>query len=348
MLNKFAEDLKNFREKQGVSLLDIANETKLHSSIFEKLESGDFNFQPQTYIKAFLKQYAKIIKLDPVQVLKDYDLARAGKYIPKVVDKPVERQVQKQADKPVEEKPKEATKSFPEDPVTETIEEVFVEKEEITVKPISQTSESKAEYSGPKKIQVEKESFIEQPKEKKGDFLKSFNSSDNSYFKYIGIVLLILAIAAGIYFSIDLLLLDKGSNQEIVKQTNFDSIVKENEKNISSSPDQKRIDSIKNAKEKQIAGEVDSEYKLTMKIVAKDDGKITVIPDDQSTKDIKTREFKKGDEIEFKAKSKFMISTGNSNAFTLSVNEKKIRFDKREVRRAKLFLDKDNKVQIEE
>lgn len=348
MLNKFAKDLKNFREKQGVSLLDIANETKLHSSIFEKLEGGDFNFQPQTYIKAFLKQYAKIIKLDAVQVLKDYDLARAGKYIPKVVEKPAEKPDQKQAEKPVEEKTIEIKKSFPEDPVTETIDEVFIAKEEITVKPISKDSDSAHGYTGPKKIQVEKESFIEQPKEKKGDFLKSFNSSDNSYFKYIGIVLLLIAIGVGIYFSIDLLILDKGKDQEIIKQTNFDSIVKENEKNISSTPDQKRIDSIKNAKDKQIVGEVDSEYKLTMKIVAKNDGKITVIPDDQSTKDIKTREFKKGDEFEFKAKSKFMVSTGNSNSFTLSVNEKKIRFDKREVRRAKISLDKDNKVQLEE
>lgn len=343
MLNKFAEDLKNFREKQGISINDISNETKLHPSIFEKLESGDFNFQPQTYIKAFLKQYAKVIKLDHIQVLKDYDLARAGKYIPKVVEKPIEKQ-----DLPTEEKTKEVKKSFPEYPETESTEEVFVDKSEITIKPASKDTDTQNGYSGPKKIQVEKESFIERPKEKKGDFLKSFNESDNSYFKYIGIVLLIIAIAAGIYFAIDLLILDKGKNQEIVRQTNFDSIVKENEKNISTTPDQSRIDSIKKAKEKQIAGEVDSEYKLTMKIVAKDDGKITVIPDDQNAKDIKTREFKKGDEIEFKAKNKFIVSSGNSNAFTLSVNEKKLRFDKREVRRAKIYLDKDNKVQLEE
>jgi len=343
MLNKFAEDLKNFREKQGVSVQDIANETKLHSSIFEKLESGDFNFQPQTYIRAFLKQYARVVKLDHIQVLKDYDLARAGKYIPKVVEKPIEKQ-----DTPAEDKTKEVKQSFPEEPVKESIEEVFVEKEDAENKINTKDTATQPVYSGPKKIQVEKESFIEQSSENKGDFLKSFNESDNSYFKYIGIVLLILAIGAGIYFSIDLLLLDKPDNQQIVRQTNFDSIVKENEKNISTTPDQKRIDSIKNAKEKQIAGEVDSEYKLTMKIVAKDDGKITVIPDDQSTKDIKTREFKKGDEIEFKAKNKFIVSSGNSNAFTLSVNEKKIRFDKKDVRRAKIYLDKDNKVQLEE
>jgi|GEM_PF-4974039 Uncharacterized protein conserved in bacteria len=80
MLKKFAEDLKKQRESLGISLMDIAGETKLHHSIFEKMEKGDFDFQPPTYIKAFLKQYAKILRLNPDDVLKNYDLARQGKY----------------------------------------------------------------------------------------------------------------------------------------------------------------------------------------------------------------------------------------------------------------------------
>ena len=57
MLKSFAEDLKSVREEKNISLKDISARTRLNVSILENLENGEFSFQPQTYIRAFLKQY---------------------------------------------------------------------------------------------------------------------------------------------------------------------------------------------------------------------------------------------------------------------------------------------------
>ncbi len=83
MLKRFAHDLKSIREEKKISLIEIANETKLHISIFEKMEKGDFTFQPQTYIRAFLRQYVKYLELDENEVIHDYNLAKSGNYHPK-------------------------------------------------------------------------------------------------------------------------------------------------------------------------------------------------------------------------------------------------------------------------
>lgn len=58
----------------------IAQQTRLNISVLESIENGDFTFQPQTYIRAFIKQYAACLDLDVEEVLFDYDLARSGKY----------------------------------------------------------------------------------------------------------------------------------------------------------------------------------------------------------------------------------------------------------------------------
>jgi len=69
MLKKFGADLKKIREKRGITLHDIANKTRIHITLLEKMEHGDFSFYSSTYIRAFLKQYSKITGLNPDEVL---------------------------------------------------------------------------------------------------------------------------------------------------------------------------------------------------------------------------------------------------------------------------------------
>ena len=83
MLKSFANDLKMHREENNISLREVSAKTRLNISVLESLESGDYNFQPQAYIRAFMKQYIEAIGLDLDEVLFDYDLARSGKYKPK-------------------------------------------------------------------------------------------------------------------------------------------------------------------------------------------------------------------------------------------------------------------------
>jgi cytoskeletal protein RodZ len=80
MLKTFSEDLKYFRESKNMTLKDVALDTRLNMAVLENMENGDFTFQPQTYIRAFLRQYAKSIGLSPDGILKDYEQAKTGNY----------------------------------------------------------------------------------------------------------------------------------------------------------------------------------------------------------------------------------------------------------------------------
>lgn len=80
MLKTFSEDLKYFRESKNMTLKDVALDTRLNMAVLENMENGDFTFQPQTYIRAFLRQYAKSIGLSPDGILKDYEQAKLGNY----------------------------------------------------------------------------------------------------------------------------------------------------------------------------------------------------------------------------------------------------------------------------
>jgi curved DNA-binding protein CbpA len=57
--------LKTLREKQGVSLQEIADKTRINISYLEFIEANSYGSLPApVYIIGYLKQYAKIIALD--------------------------------------------------------------------------------------------------------------------------------------------------------------------------------------------------------------------------------------------------------------------------------------------
>ena len=79
MLNKFVAELKDQREKAGITLQNVAAKTRIDIKFLEALEDGNFNFLPEIYVKAFIKQYAKVIGLDEEETLQKYILAKEGK-----------------------------------------------------------------------------------------------------------------------------------------------------------------------------------------------------------------------------------------------------------------------------
>ena len=83
MLKAFAKDLKKLRELKGVSLAEIAAETRINTKFLNMMESGKFDFQPDTYIRSFLKEYARAIDEDEKRLLNEYDKAKAGFYSPR-------------------------------------------------------------------------------------------------------------------------------------------------------------------------------------------------------------------------------------------------------------------------
>lgn len=78
MLNKFAEYLREHREKSGFSLNQLAAKSKIDIKFLEAIDQGNFSFLPELYVKAFIKQYASQIGLDENDALKKYLNAKAG------------------------------------------------------------------------------------------------------------------------------------------------------------------------------------------------------------------------------------------------------------------------------
>ena len=110
MLDRFAEQLRKARLKKGASLQQIASKTRIDIKFLEAIDSGNFGFLPDLYVKAFIKQYAKAIDLDEEEALKKYEDALAGKYIEE--DEPKSLLEQK-IDIIVEQQQKETEKQIP-------------------------------------------------------------------------------------------------------------------------------------------------------------------------------------------------------------------------------------------
>ncbi len=87
-LKIFAEELKTQRVKKKVSLLQIKNRTRIDVQYLEAIEKGNFDVMPEVYIRAFIREYAESVGLDPQETLSKYDYAKSGKVPKKEEEKP--------------------------------------------------------------------------------------------------------------------------------------------------------------------------------------------------------------------------------------------------------------------
>jgi cytoskeletal protein RodZ len=66
---KFGEALRRRREQRGISLKDVANQTKISASLLAGIERGDCSRWPGgIYSRAWVREYASAIGLDAEQV----------------------------------------------------------------------------------------------------------------------------------------------------------------------------------------------------------------------------------------------------------------------------------------
>jgi transcriptional regulator with XRE-family HTH domain len=66
-------ELKETRLQKGISLEDIYRETKIRTSFIQRMEEGDFSIVPEPFIRAFLREYAEVVGLDPNRVIEKYE-----------------------------------------------------------------------------------------------------------------------------------------------------------------------------------------------------------------------------------------------------------------------------------
>ncbi len=72
-LEAFGQSLKSAREEKKLSLAAISDATRINTRFLESIEAGKFSILPQTYIRAFIRAYAKAVELDPDEVIRRYE-----------------------------------------------------------------------------------------------------------------------------------------------------------------------------------------------------------------------------------------------------------------------------------
>ncbi|MGA7838936.1 MAG: helix-turn-helix transcriptional regulator, partial [Ignavibacteriaceae bacterium] len=112
MLEKFAEELREAREKNKITLQQIAQKSRIDLKYIEAIDRGDFSFLPELYVKAFIKQFAKIVGLDEQVTIKKYEAAKTGKTPKEEMEPEKPEEIKKEAvsEKPVNDKKAEAPK----------------------------------------------------------------------------------------------------------------------------------------------------------------------------------------------------------------------------------------------
>lgn len=77
------ERLEEARKRKNLSIREVAEATKIRGDYLIAMEDNSFEIPlPPIYIRGFLKNYARFLKLDPTRVLTDYDAHLLGRNDP--------------------------------------------------------------------------------------------------------------------------------------------------------------------------------------------------------------------------------------------------------------------------
>ena len=68
------QELKHAREARHLSIEDVSDATLINASFLEAIERGNTTVLPQTYVRAFIREYASFVGLDPLEIMRKYDL----------------------------------------------------------------------------------------------------------------------------------------------------------------------------------------------------------------------------------------------------------------------------------
>ncbi len=87
------EILKSARKKNKLSIDEVSQATKINKRYISAIEANQFSqLPPSAFTKGFLKNYAKLVDINPEQVLaifrRDYDFDDRGRIIPRGLTQP--------------------------------------------------------------------------------------------------------------------------------------------------------------------------------------------------------------------------------------------------------------------
>lgn len=73
MANLCSDELRKARETQNISLEDLTASTRISVRFLKAIEEGNFSVLPQTYIRAFIRDYAREVGLNPDDIIRKFE-----------------------------------------------------------------------------------------------------------------------------------------------------------------------------------------------------------------------------------------------------------------------------------
>ncbi|UJZ88526.1 helix-turn-helix domain-containing protein [Heyndrickxia coagulans] len=73
-MTELGNRLKEARKEKGISLDDLQEMTKIQKRYLKNIEEGNYDSMPgKFYVRAFIKQYAEAVGLDPETLFEEYE-----------------------------------------------------------------------------------------------------------------------------------------------------------------------------------------------------------------------------------------------------------------------------------
>lgn len=201
MIKKFAEELKEERLKRDIPLSQVSQKTRIDIKFLEAIENGNFEILPEVYLKAFIKDYARVIGLDEETVVKRYEAAKSGRQYDARHDEA------SGASRPSEHRREETPSSH------RPVEKPSYERPHQPEKPAHETPRHE-----------KKQDYISSGREEDGlqDENTASGLSKTTVFSVAAAAILIIIVAA-VYF-----LFLRDSSSEIITEKPYDEVLSEN------------------------------------------------------------------------------------------------------------------------
>lgn len=315
LLKKFGQELKAVREQKDIPLQQIFNKTRIDIKFLHAIEDGNFEIMPEVYLRAFIKEYAKSLDLDPNVVIQKYDSAKQGRDIitteeKKVIvfNEPPKVQTEYKPDIIIEQKP--VYKPEPEIRVEEKQNSFF--KPEITPEPLQTQNPPKREFVSPV-------------------FSAPVNENNKSIpdkrFIYAGLIIGSLVVILLVY-----LVFIKNGSTEVITEKPFDEVVEENQSRYEETPPQEAVTDSTKA---NTAAVNDS---LTLSIASSETCWIGATMD--KVKDLDFILYS-GQKRELRATGEYSLIVGNAGAIELTLNGRKLNLSEKKGTRKMITVNKD-------
>lgn len=289
MFDKLAEELKEARTKNNLTLKQLAAKTRIDLKFLEAMEEGNFSFLPDLYVKAFVKEYANVTGLDPEITLNKYEAAKEGLPYQETSGEESENHSEIDAE---EKNTEDDTRKKAEDKEKEDSQEQVPKFREVK----HSAHQSDAIYSKPPVFDSTPPKRTEQPQNKNNIIIGAA----------IGAIIILFGLIYLLFFN--------SSDEIVVPEKPYDEVVTESRQRYEEVPSSTADSSVKNEMT------VDS---LNLTIQTTDTSWVRVILD--NTKEEEFIMFPNSQKS-IKAADNYKITFGRSSAIKLQLNNRPLSF----------------------